>query len=142
MSTIRNVTILIAFAASAAPALAEEEDAAELAFNGHCRNCHSMKEGDNRLGPSMFRIMGKKAGQVAGFNYSPALKNSTIVWTDDVMDKWIENPGAVAAGNSMSPPYNGIADAEIRKHIITFMKSGGKAGDAPAEKPAPETKAE
>jgi cytochrome c len=63
---------------SSASAGAAEVDG-EVAYNNHCRKCHSLKPGDNRLGPSLFGIVGAKGGQVEGFsNYSGGL--SGITW--------------------------------------------------------------
>jgi cytochrome c2 len=55
-------------------------DDLELAFNGHCRECHAFDKGDNRLGPSLYGVVGRKAGIVPGFAYSDSLKSSGITW--------------------------------------------------------------
>ncbi len=103
----------------APPASAAPEDGGELAFNNHCRQCHSMKESDHRLGPSLHGIAGAKGGQAAGFNnYSGALKDMT--WDDATLDKFITNPASVATNTNMQFP--GVANAEDRKKIIEFIK--------------------
>ena len=95
----------------------------ELAFNNHCRQCHSANKGDNRLGPSLFGVVGRKAGSAENYaNYSPALKNSGITWTPDQIDKWITNPNAVVSGNNMQP-FPGVSDAKEREQIIAYLKS-------------------
>lgn len=135
MAQAARLSLFSAFAALAsAPGSAEED--LQLAYNNRCRECHSVQKGDNRLGPSLYAIVGRKAGTVEGYRgYSPALHNSSIVWTEDMLDKWIADPNAVASGNSMSPPYGGIADAGERAKIIAYLKSE-KAGGSGAE-PAP-----
>ena len=76
-------------------ALAQDKvspDDARLAFNNHCRQCHVTKEGDNRLGPSLYGVVGRKAGSAPKFAYSSAMKNADIVWDPETLDRYIENP--------------------------------------------------
>lgn len=106
----------------AGSALAADSDAGMLAFNNHCRQCHSYKKDDNRLGPSLFGVVGRKAGSLQSYNnYSQALQNSGITWTPDVLDKWIAKPDAVVSGNNMGTIFSGLDDAAQRKAIIDFL---------------------
>lgn len=107
--------------AQGAPAAGGGGDGQQV-FNNHCRTCHSMKEGDNRQGPNLSGIVGKKSGSVQGVPYSSALKDGAVTWDEATLDKWIENPDSVAANNSMKP-YGGVPDPEQRKKIIEYMKS-------------------
>ena len=91
------------------------------AFNNACRTCHSTKSGDNRLGPSLSGIVGKKAGSESGYQYSPSLKGSGVTFDEATLDKFITNPDGVVPGNNMKP-YTGISDAAIRAKIISFLK--------------------
>lgn len=101
---------------------ADAEDAGQVAFNTHCRTCHSVKPGDNRLGPTLHGIHGAKAGQVKDFkNYSGQL-NETITWDDATLDKFLENPTAFASNTTMKP-FGGIPDAGQRKLIIDYLKT-------------------
>jgi cytochrome c len=83
-----------------------------------------MREGDNRLGPSLYGIVGKKAGTVNGYGASPAMRESGIVWNEQNLNKFITNPEAVVHGNGMKP-YGGIASEEERQKIISYLKSAG-----------------
>ena len=101
---------------------ADAEDAGQVAFNTHCRTCHSVKPGDNRLGPTLHGIHGAKAGQVKDFtNYSGQL-NETITWDDATLDKFLANPTACASNTTMKP-FAGIPDAGQRKLIIDYLKT-------------------
>jgi cytochrome c len=104
------------------PAAASAEDL-EITFNDHCRECHSFLKGDNRLGPTLYGVVGRKAGAEPGYGYTESLKDSGVTWDEATLDKWIANPGAVIPGNGMSPPYGGVADPAIRKRIIAFLKT-------------------
>jgi cytochrome c len=116
------------FAALALSGLANAANEGQIAFNNHCRTCHSTKQGDNRLGPSLYGVVGRKAGTASGYpNYSQALAQSGIVWDPETLDKFIANPEAVIPNNNMKP-YSGLTDPAVRKQIIEYLQSAGKAG--------------
>jgi cytochrome c len=94
----------------------------KVAFNNHCRTCHSAEPGDNRLGPSLHGVMGRKAGSVEGFAYSPGFKTTDLVWDEANMDQFIANPNSLFPGNNMAP-FAGLSDAAERKQIIEFLKT-------------------
>jgi cytochrome c len=97
-------------------------DEGRVAFNNSCRTCHSLKAGDNRLGPSLHGIIGAKAGQSTGYAYSQSLRQSGVTWNEATLERWIENPEAVIPNNNMKP-YSGLADAAVRKKIVDFLKN-------------------
>jgi cytochrome c len=101
-------------------------DEGKVAFNNACRTCHSLKADDNRLGPSLYGIMGAKAGQSKGYAYSQSLRQSGVTWNEATLERWIENPEAVIPNNNMKP-YSGLADAAVRKKIIDFLKKNNDA---------------
>jgi cytochrome c len=116
VSAILAVGLGLAVALAAPPA-----DEGRIAFNNSCRTCHSLKAGDNRLGPSLHSIVGAKAAQSAGYTYSQSLRQSGVTWNEATLERWIENPETVVPNNNMKP-YNGLADAGVRKKIIDFLK--------------------
>ena len=107
---------------AAAPALAQSDG--QMAFNNSCRTCHTMKEGDNRLGPNLAGIIGRKAGSLPDYNYSSSMKQSGITWDEANLDQFIANPDQVVSGNTMKP-FGGVTDPAQRKAIVDFLKSGG-----------------
>ena len=112
-----------ALLASVVAAPAAAADHGQAAFNNHCRTCHSTKEGDNRLGPTLHKIFGAKAGAVPGYaSYSQGLRSSGITWDEATLQKFIANPDAVIPNNNMKP-YKGITDEAVRAKIIEFLKS-------------------
>lgn len=87
-----------------------------------CTVCHTAgKDEPNRLGPNLFGSYGAKAAYHPGFNYSPALKGSGLVWTDENLHKWLERPAALVPGNRMA--FAGIKDAAKRQEIIDYLKA-------------------
>ena len=94
----------------------------QLAFNNVCRTCHTLKEGDNRLGPNLHKIIGRKAGSLPNYSYSSAMKDADLVWDMATLDRYISNPDQVVPGNNMKP-YGGVASAEERAKIIAFLEA-------------------
>ena len=111
----------LAFIATIAAARADTADP-RMVFNNACRTCHSMKEGDNRLGPSLAGVVGRKAGTLPSYQYSSSMQSSGVTWDAATLDKFIANPDEVVGGNKMKP-FTGIADACQRKEIIGLLKS-------------------
>ena len=92
----------------------------EITFNDHCRECHSFLKDDNRLGPSLYGVVGRKAGTEPGYGYTQSLKDSGVTWDEPTLDKWIANPGAVIPGNGMSPP---TAASPTRPYVSASSRS-------------------
>lgn len=117
----------LASAAGLSPAAAQDQggDAGQVEFNNACRTCHTTKEGDNRLGPHLHGIIGRKAGSAEGFGYSDSMKQAGIVWDEAKLDAFIANPEAVVPGNNMKP-FGGIGDPEERKKIVAYLANSGK----------------
>ena len=81
-----------------------------------CQACHSID--DNDLGPKHRGVVGRRAGSVADYNYSLALKNSGLTWDPTTLDRWLSNPSALVPGTKM---YFTIADAQTRADIIAYL---------------------
>lgn len=86
-----------------------------------CATCHSLVEGQNRVGPYLKGIVGRPAGQVPGFRYSPANKNSGITWTEEQLFTYLENPQQVVKGTYMA--YAGLKDPQQRADVIAYLKA-------------------
>jgi cytochrome c len=109
----------------AAGAVRAEGDAArgEKKF-GDCAACHKLEAGANNVGPSLHGILARKAGELADFRYSPAIKRSGIAWTPETLDKFITDPQALVPGNRM--PYAGMAEAADRADLIAYLQNATK----------------
>ena len=97
-----------------------EDASGQQAFNNACRTCHMVKEGDNRLGPNLYKIVGRKAGSLPDYGFSSAMKEAGFVWDEEKLDRFIANPDEVVPGNSMKP-YGGLSSSDDRKKIIAFL---------------------
>ena len=99
-----------------------EVTSGQLVFNNVCRTCHSIREGDNRLGPHMRGIVGRKAGSLPNYSYSSAMRGANFVWDEENLERFIANPDGIVPGNSMKP-YGGLASAESRAKLVAFLKT-------------------
>lgn len=92
----------------------------ETAF-ATCKTCHAVEAGVNKIGPSLHAIIGRKAGEVPGFNYTPANKNSGITWTPEKLFQYLENPQRVVPGTKMA--FAGFSDPQRRADVIAYLQT-------------------
>jgi cytochrome c len=85
-----------------------------------CAACHKLDAGANEVGPSLHGIFSRKAGELADFRYSPAMKRSGVTWTAETLDKYIADPQAFIPANRM--PYAGISNATDRADLIAYLQ--------------------
>lgn len=90
------------------------------AFN-QCAACHSTTPGKTIIGPSLAHVYGRKAGSLAGFQYSDAMKGSGLTWTSSNLDAFLTNPAGKVPGTLMG--LAGIKDAAQRKAIVDYLKT-------------------
>jgi cytochrome c2 len=105
--------------AYAGSASAQDAAAGAIVFKTQCSGCHSTDEGKVIVGPSLFGVVGRQAGQMPGFKYSPANKNSGLTWDEATLDTYLTNPQAVVPKTIM--PYPGLKDATKRGDLIAFL---------------------
>jgi len=82
-----------------------------------CAACHSVD--DNDLGPRHRGVVGRHAGSVADYSYSPALRNSGLIWDEATLDRWLTNPSELVQGTKM---FFKIDDAQTRADVIAYLK--------------------
>lgn len=85
-----------------------------------CAACHRLEAGANEVGPSLHGIFTRKAGELADFRYSPAMKRSGIIWTAETVEKYIADPQGLIPTNRM--PYAGMANAADRADLIAYLQ--------------------
>ena len=117
------MTLLVAGAARADGDAARGEARGEARFQD-CAACHKLEAGANNIGPSLHGIFSRKAGALADFRYSPAIKRSGISWTPETLDKFISDPQAVVPANRM--PYAGMANASDRADLIAYLAKASR----------------
>lgn len=89
-----------------------------------CRACHDVgPNARNKVGPVLNGIIGRKAGTIDGFEYSPANKEAGaggLTWSEDVLFKYLENPLTFMPGTKMA--FAGLKDPQDRKDVIAYLK--------------------
>ncbi len=88
-------------------------------FDAQCAECHSVKANKNKKGPTLFAVIGRKAGTVPDVVYSDALKASNIVWTPDKVEAYVANPKGVVPGGKMK--FDGKLSAQENADLLTFL---------------------
>jgi cytochrome c len=98
---------------------AKPPDGATL-FKQQCATCHTSNESDPvRQGPSLFNVVGRRAGSMEGFKYSAGFAKADFVWDEARIDAWITNPQEMIPGSVMAYRQ---ARPEVRAAIIAYLK--------------------
>lgn len=116
----------------AAPSVVKAADAGGDAAQGKqtfavCAACHQVgPDAKPLIGPPLNGVVGHKAGNYPGFEYSAGLKNSNITWTKQNLDKWLAGPQQMIPGTKMIFP--GLPDAQSRENVIAYLATLGPDG--------------
>jgi cytochrome c len=117
---LRVVLLTAAIALSAGTAAARGDATRGEQLYARCAACHALAY--DRVGPRHCDLLGRRAGSVPGFEYSPAMKRSTLIWTRENLSRFLANPPGVVAGTTMT--YAGVENAQDRADLIAYL---GKA---------------
>ena len=120
--------VALALAAGVAPAASQ--DGAELgnpktgeSVYSRCLACHALAY--DRTGPRHCGLFGRRAGSVAGFDYSDAMKRSQIVWSEETLDRFLAHPLQTVPGTAMG--YAGITDRKERADLVAYLKRASQS---------------
>ena len=87
-------------------------------YQNLCISCHSIDY--NGVGPAHKNLLGRKAGSLPDYVYSPALALSGIVWSAATLDKWLRNPEKLVPGQKMGVM---VPSAQDRADLIAYLKN-------------------
>ncbi len=114
-------------AVSSVPGMAQDAQKGRLVFN-ICLVCHAIGPGaQNKIGPELNGLDGRKAGTVANFDYSDANKNSGIVWNQETFEDYIKNPAAKIPETKMT--FAGIKNEQQVKDLWAYISQFDAAGN-------------
>lgn len=88
-------------------------------FQAQCAMCHQIKPKALGIGPSLSGIVGRKAGALPGFAYSPAMKKFAKPWTPALLNAYVTAPMKAVPGSRM--PYAGLSDATKRADLVAYL---------------------
>jgi cytochrome c2 len=112
---------LVALVSLAVPAAAADPGAGGRLFKIQCGACHAVAPGTNMVGPSLAGIVGRHSGMVEGFRYSSANGNAHVVWTPEVLNRYLANPQKVVPGTTMA--YAGLSNETQRGDLIAYLET-------------------
>ncbi|WLH37947.1 c-type cytochrome [Pseudomonas sp. FP2196] len=114
-------SLAVAQAAIAADCAPDARRGAQV-FTTECGVCHAVKKDvAGLMGPNLNGVIGRKSGSLAGFSYSPAMRNKDVTWQAETIAELITQPQAYVPGTYM--PYMGLASADDRQAVVCFLKS-------------------
>ena len=113
--------LLAGSATAATAALAADPAAGEKIFKAQCGICHAVAAGQNRIGPTLFGVVGRQAGSVPGFNYTADHKKLGVTWDAATLDKYLVNPRAMVPDTSMV--YAGLKDDAKRADLVAYLET-------------------
>lgn len=102
-------------------ALAAGDPRAGESIYPRCQACHALSY--DRVGPRHCGLLGRRAGSVPGFAYSPAMQRSKLVWNERTLDRFLADPPKAVPGTTMT--YAGVPDPRERADLIAWLKQKG-----------------
>ena len=112
--------IVVGLCATQAFAQAGNAARGERVFNQQCKTCHSLEEGPSLTGPTLHGMFGRKAGTAAGFEFSPEMIKSGIVWDDKTMAEYNHDPKGKVPGTKMV--FNGVKQQGQLDDLVAYLK--------------------
>ncbi|WP_262694163.1 c-type cytochrome [Kordiimonas aquimaris] len=96
--------------------VANDVERGEKLYSRRCGACHSIDV--NRIGPKHRGLLGRTAGSLTDYDYSDALSHSSVVWTKETLNAWLENPQALIPGQKMGFR---LKKEDERQDIIAYL---------------------
>jgi cytochrome c len=108
----------------ASPAAAQTPARGRILFL-RCSSCHDISSGPSpKIGPNLKDVVGRRAGSLAGYNYSPAMKAQTFVWDPAHLDLWLTSPSTLVPGTAMA--FAGLPSETDRQAVIAYLEDPTK----------------
>lgn len=120
-----TTSILLAISASA---FAEGDVKKGKKVFKKCAACHTVEDGKNRVGPSLYGILDRPAGTVEGFKgYSNVMSESDIVWDEESLLAFVTKPKAYLKGTKMA--FAGLKKEKDRVNLLAYLRETTKPAE-------------
>lgn len=116
----RSLALVMLSAFIAGGAAAADAEAGKKVFN-KCAACHSVEPGKVKVGPSLWGVVGRKAGTLEGYSYSAAMKDSGLTWDVTTLEKYLAKPSDLVKGTKMA--FVGISNPTEVDNLIAYLET-------------------
>ena len=116
-TTLAGFVLLLAVLSLSVSTRAQSRADGKVLFEKRCGGCHALDR--DKEGPRLGGVYGRTAGSLDSFQYSDALKNSKIKWSEDTLDKWLTDTEKLVPNNDMT--FH-VEKADERSEIIAYLK--------------------
>lgn len=121
MRYLMGLATLAAVALITGTARADGDPALGKAVFSKCAACHSVKEGENKIGPSLHGVVGRPSHSIENFNYSAAMKGYDVIWDPATLDHYLADPRGVVSGTKMI--FVGLKKEDDRSNLIAYLET-------------------
>jgi cytochrome c len=122
MRAVAFLTTISILTLSTGQSLAQDAAAGEKVF-AKCKACHVADTDQNKIGPSLKGVIGRTAGTLEGYKFSPAMVEAGkggMVWDDATLTEYLKSPKAVVKGTKMA--FAGLKKDEDLANVIAYLK--------------------
>jgi cytochrome c len=120
--TVSGLAWVAATIGATAEPLAADVGEGERLYAKHCLVCHAVEPGYHREGPSLAGVFGRRAGTAPLFGHYRGLKGATVVWNEQTLDRWLDDPRAFLGGRDTSMTYK-LPAADDRAAVIAYLRT-------------------
>ncbi len=121
MRYLFGLAVIAAVGLTAGTARADGDPALGKATFKVCAACHSVNEGENKIGPSLHGVVGRPSHSIESFSYSEPMKAYNVTWDASTLDHYLANPRGVVAGTKMI--FVGLKKDEERANVIAYLET-------------------
>lgn len=115
------MSMLLVLFTAGAPVMAEGDIKKGKKVFKKCKACHSLKEGQNKVGPTLFGIIGSKSGAVAGYKYSDAMLAANLTWDEATLREFFAKPKDLVPKTKMA--FGGLKKEKQIDDLIAYLSS-------------------
>jgi cytochrome c len=103
------------------PSVAQAAERGVGVFMSECAECHSVAQGKNKRGPTLFGVLDRPSAAAPGYKYSNALRQAHWTWDEATLRRYLSQPSDKALpGTKME--YEGL-DPKQLEDVIAYLRT-------------------